>query len=134
MFGELINNNNNNNNNTLGCCNLNTYKDEKVSFIWQTEEARHCNGGIFDQGRREGGGAGGANCPRFWHMCHGYHHSNFTLKQLRGCLCKNRALSSGRKNENLQNFHNNFLLTYLDKKGNRFVLKIIFCKIWPIVT
>jgi hypothetical protein len=30
-----------------------------------------------------GGGAGGDNCPRFWHMCHGYHHGSFTLKHLR---------------------------------------------------
>ena len=53
-------------------------------------------------------------------------------KALRGCLCKNRAPSSGRKYESLQIFHNNFPFRYLYEKRNRFALKIFFCKIWPI--
>ena len=54
------------------------------------------------------------------------------LKLLRGCLCKNRAPSSGRKYESLQIFHNNFPFRYLYEKRNRFALKRFFCKIWPI--
>jgi hypothetical protein len=52
---------------------------------------------------------------------------------LRGCLCKNRAPSSGRKfAESLQIFHNNFPFRYLYEKRNRFALKSFFCKILPI--